>query len=1023
MTRTRLTLAVMLSLTASYQLYAQWARSLTKAQPQPQLVQQRVHQEPVTLPPETFVEVAQKALPHVEWLRNPDYTYQRDNEFFIYASSFELTKDAAAEKPGDSGERIKLAPCVLIWINPDRPSATPYVVQCEAARVQFQNPVQLGFNAPSPGRLKAAAFDGVVEITGPDGLHLVGQNFDFSEESRSLYSPHDLTFAYGPTDDSPSQVRGSALGVRVTFSPNLDRDLKPEMPRIGGLERVRLLQKVVLDCQYEDHADRKHPELAFAHISCDDALDFNAVDNEAILLSNVLVERPTGGAKRPDEADSLRCHQLSLRFVDRDKAPKPSDESVSSRVELVSEEAESPIAESPTADSPFGALRIKEVEALGTLQGGRAMLQSDKQRLTAHMQLMRFDVDTATAVLSDEAAVNVVRDGTQLRCKTIRIARDPATGKQVLTCLGRGLLQHHDDKTGDLMLEANWVRQLHAAPDPATGLLLVHLDEDARLIVQERAGLRADHLALWIDDRTATEDPGEIAPAAPAAVADAAGGESHSMPLRFFEARGSVIVANSEMRAETELLQAVVEPGTLPHQDVDKTRQASAEGQPDPADPSARKTQDDPWQISSRKVELWLLNPPDTRDVQVSEIVADGEIVISQTPAAGLEAAAPVSLSGAKLHLINEGGVHQHVNVTGAPAMMRRGDMRLEGRDLRLDRSGNRATIVGEGLLQAPVDHDLNGVKLDQPMILDVKWQEGMTFDGAVASFRKRVLLQLHDSVLQCDEMDVRLDKPIRFSDERPVADERPVLRDVSCRNGVHVEIYDWKENKIVGIRKGDLTQFLLDYQTGEFQGDGPGHVNHWSRSEGRRVAIAPPKAAQANVAVSSDGLDWEHISVEFDDLLLGNFKNRTARLHGRVQLIYAPVRRVSETFKREDLSGNSPSVEHAVWLGCNTLAIELHSPPKSADGSAARDDYLVITADNLCELEGQLFHAKADSLSYDESKVQFTLRGKGTHAASIYYQERPKAESQRIAGQIIQFFPSLQKVILEKSSGFQISQ
>jgi hypothetical protein len=36
--------------------------------------------------------------------------------------------------------------------------------------------------------------------------------------------------------------------------------------------------------------------------------------------------------------------------------------------------------------------------------------------------------------------------------------------------------------------------------------------------------------------------------------------------------------------------------------------------------------------------------------------------------------------------------------------------------------------------------------------------------------------------------------------------------KNVNCRNGVNVEIYDWQENRIVGIRKARLTQFFLDY-------------------------------------------------------------------------------------------------------------------------------------------------------------------------------------------------------------------
>lgn len=1018
MSRYRLTIAVALILTASFRLYAQWSESFTRVESQT-LLPSRPEQSP-SPPPASFIDVAQRVLPDVRWLRNPGYTLQRGRELFAFAGSAEPNQDAAADADESAARRIKLAPFALIWFDSERPEAPPLVVQCDSARIQFENPVELGFNARNPGRVTAAWFDGVVEITGPDGLHLRGENFSFSEESLNLYSPFPITFTYGPTQDNVATVHGAADEVLVSFAPTTDPTPDPGMPRIGGIQRLRLRKQIVLDCNYEVRRGKQPPQPASAHISCDDFLEFDAETSVATLLKNVLVRQPTGGDQRPDEAETLRCHQLSLHFVDRRQAPATDPASIAADPGpgIVDAQAAAPI-NGPAGDSLRG-LRVDLVEARGSDRGDRVRLQSDAQRLTADMQLLQFDVATGAAVLSDldpAGAVQVVRDGTLLRSQVIRVTPDRQSDTRTFTCLGRGLLQQPDPDTGDPLLEATWNERLHAAPDPKTGLLLVQLDQEVRLIVQHRAGILANHLNVWIDDTAVPTDDSADPPRLSGPGRQLAAAARDRLPIRYVEARGGVIMASTEMRAETELLQAVIEPGTLPYTSDDAARLAGDER-------SSPSQSDEPWRIASQSIFLKLLNAPHSRDVQIAEAHADGSVEITQAAPADPRDGAPsesVSLSGAHLELVNSGDTHQLVTISGSPALMRRGDFLLECRNLQLDRAGNRATVVGAGLLQAPVGRDLNGDELEQPMLLDVKWEEGLTFDGRLAAFRKAVKLQLHDSVLQCDEMDVRLDQPLAFADARP-HDAELQIRDVSCRNGVQVEIYDWQANRIVGIRKGRLTQFLLDYQTGAFQGDGPGRIHHWSLRNGRRVAIASRRTAQANSPVESDSLEWEHISVDFDDLLLGNFNERTAELHGRVRAIYAPVQRISETFTRDDLSGDSPSVEHAVWLGCDTMNIELHPVSVSAtDGQKRTETRMVIAADGRCELEGRLFHAKADSLSYEEEKMLFTLRGKGDREASIYYQE-PGAEPRRIAGQNIWFIPSEQgsKFRLEGSRGFQ---
>ncbi|MFO1093078.1 MAG: hypothetical protein U0992_07165 [Planctomycetaceae bacterium] len=1032
MSRYRLTFAVALTLSASYQLYAQWADSFTRKSSEGRPLEVA---EPVAPPPETTVAVARQYLPDLEWAQHPDYTFQRDNRLFVFAGTAQLNRDADND-PDDpaAGRQLRFEPFALVRIDPKRPEAPPLVVTCEVARVQFENPVEIGFDAASPGRVTNAWFDGVVDITGPDGLRIQGQNFSFTEQTLNLYSPYPVAFAFGPTAENSACVRGGAGELNVDFSQNTDPDLDPAVPRIGGVHVVQLRNQVVLDCDYEERRGQEEPRPASAHIRCDLSLQFNAETRLATLLKNVSVHHPTGDEQHPDEADTLHCHQLDLGFVelespDASQAKRPTDASRSPETTAPA------LSAAAAARNPFSNLRVQWVEARSFDRGDFVRLHSDSQHTTALARLLRYEVDSGAAVLTDmqsaaagdaAAPVQVERDGTRLESQMLHVTPDPESDARIITCLGRGRLQHPDPDTGELLLEATWSERLNAAPDSDTGLLLVQLDQDARLIFpqgaqhpDQRAGIRADHLNIWVDETAAQQQRQDQPTSAVAAVPGPGGlvtASQQQFPVRFFEARGGVIVASPQLRAETERLRAVIEPGRLRYESAPDAQQT---GHDEPQSSGLQSA----WQLTAQEVFLKLKKPP-TSEIQIAEADVEGNAVISQAAVPAESAAepdpGPMSLAGAHVELVNEGGAHQIIMVTGSPALLRRGKYLLECGQLQLDRAGNRAIVFGAGLLQAPVDRDLNGQDLSEPMILDVKWEEGLTFDGELAAFRKAVKLQLHDSVLQCDEMDVRLSEPLKFSDDHFDAKTVP-LRDVHCRNGVNVEIYDWQDNRIVGIRKARLTQFFLDYVSGGFQGDGPGKINHWALRTGRRIAIANRQTAQANTAVESDPLEWEHVSVEFDDLLLGNFKDRTAELHGRVRSIYAPVRRISETFTRDDLSGNSPSVEHAVWLGSDVMNIEVHPETITApDGKARSENKLVIVGEGRCELEGQKFYAKADRLSYDEAKTLFTLRGKGNHEASIYHQE-PGAEPRRVAGQIIQFTPSEeQKFRIEGSRGFQ---
>jgi hypothetical protein len=180
-------------------------------------------------------------------------------------------------------------------------------------------------------------------------------------------------------------------------------------------------------------------------------------------------------------------------------------------------------------------------------------------------------------------------------------------------------------------------------------------------------------------------------------------------------------------------------------------------------------------------------------------------------------------------------------------------------------------------------------------------------------------------------------------------------------------------------------------------------------------VEVDSKAVARANQPAASDALPWQYTHLHFVGRLAGNFKASRGTLYDRVTVLYAPVARVRERFARDDLSKQSESAGNAVFVGCDELQISLQ-PWESQEGSFLQ--LLAVGKLAPVELEGQVFQATSDTLSYDESKNLITLRGLGTNKASLYYQERQGADYRDVPAQRIEFNPADRSVKVEGSDG-----
>jgi hypothetical protein len=121
------------------------------------------------------------------------------------------------------------------------------------------------------------------------------------------------------------------------------------------------------------------------------------------------------------------------------------------------------------------------------------------------------------------------------------------------------------------------------------------------------------------------------------------------------------------------------------------------------------------------------------------------------------------------------------------------------------------------------------------------------------------------------------------------------------------------------------------------------------------------------------------------------------------------------ERFSRDDLSKPGESADNAIFLGCDEL--QIGTTPWEGH---LRDALQLLAVGKIArvELEGKLFQANSDTLSYDESNQLITLRGLGVSKASLSHQQSLGAPYSDATAQTIRFNPARRSVSVEGAGG-----
>ncbi|WP_373650025.1 hypothetical protein [Schlesneria sp. DSM 10557] len=955
------------------------------------VVEDEIQSEPHR-PPDNVL-VAETFIPHAEWAAESKYMLRSDQAYF-YTEHWKQVPD--------NQKQVRFEKFAIVYLTTDKEgNEQAFSIVSDEALVEFS--AAFDERTPNPGRIIRAVLIGDVQIAGPDGLSVIGQNFIFDESELKLQTFYPVTFRY-------QSHRGSASRMTMGLIPGKGLPGK-DRPHIYGVETVQLLANKSLPSQSLVQLELQVPQGDTQRdvlVQCAGDLIYSVATNTIVLTEDVIAST---GPK--DLNDRLGCHKLTLQFTPK----KPAADEVVAEVKEPTGEESLPKDEYQQIERD---LEFSWLEAEGK-PGKQLMIISMSQKAKAYMDRLTYSAESKVLLMSSGTsgrAVRVTQKGSELKVPEIEAQLDQVPGEPVglesLICRGPGALNYVDEKTGKLAFVATWEKQLSKTTDPDTRLDLIELEETAHFGIPDHksglieTGLIAELIKIWlapikltapgVEDGPAEETP---PPELKRVLAQRdVGLKSPQLRIRRtneldvrFEPAVAAIPVSSAPKNRTSLVPSSLTTrgrGQIGFASIPATADATAfpnseaseKSSPTTRNPLASQGSGKPIFVSADQIAVRVRQVEGTQTPELVAVRSEGNVNITQEGAPGER---PLELEGDVVKLDNQGVQREVIEISGKPAQIRDHRFRLEGKDIYLNRGDNEAKVKGSGWMKIaiPDQAQVPGVEKTGNRDLNVRWDEAMRFDGLEARFVGRVEAKLGQASMLCEQMNVQLQERLSFQSDNMT--QEPAIRLVRCRENVRFENSTHVERKLVDKYRGRVGEFTWYHETGDIEAQGPGQVQVWRRQQKGSHAISPRETSQANRPIPVEISEWDYTRVQFegklegrvDGHLSGNSDRQRVTIDDRVEVIYGPVNSPNDIVDPDNL----PS--RAGTLRCSSLEFLNH--PKSKSNPV---EYREMICRGNSEVEGQVdgrrFTASADEIIYDGSTSLYILNAQGKQTARL---------------------------------------
>jgi len=964
--------------------------------------------------------------------------------------------------------RVEIQPCTMIFL-PGKPDADEarrlrqaIVLQApEGALLEFDRAFDL--RRADIGRLVGGHLKGRITIfsrgtqPGADDLSIVTEDVKLTENE--VTTPHPVDFRWGRNCG-----RGQQMRIKLLPGPQRGRNAG-RGPSIGGVElfELRHVERLHLELAQVKPASPNMPDRMLAagrtglglaanqdlpvEITCCGPFRFDPIGRVATFEDRVDVWRinPSG------PSDQLSCQLLSIFFTDRAAAPAGGP----------------PQAGNDSRKQPGGSLNLtpERIEA----RGDPVVVAAPSQQLNARAQRLDYDLQTNQIALEGTQEVLLQQGLNEIRSRGLRYqAAEPGRLGRA-TAQGPGWLRGQLADRPDQEIEARWGDLLQIQPEgqnqviSLTGGAEMKFRGIGQLSAQEihfwmlesppgdqpnqprlrpdrmlaRQQVRVDspqfssnvqQLEMWFEPADtasgerwpATQQPAPLQPTAyyqklPLLLRE---GRGNIPPLPLGEGRGGgAPERHNSLGHETGAANALTL--TLSRRERGLTALSQRERRP-----AALSGTNPPqhFEILGRLLRARILIAENQQSELAELLVEDGARLVETQTAQPDER--PLLVSGERLHVVDAAKPHAAVVVTGPQAHFEGRGLALTGPNINLNRGTNQLWIDGPGHMELPLDRDLEGRPLSNPAVLQVDWQQRMTFDGRTARFEASVTAATPLQNLRTETLEVELQQAINFADRAIRQD--PQVQQIDCHGGVVMENRSFDQHGQTAQDRIEVVHLAVNLQSGALTAGGPGRINsvRYAADDALMAggvggpAATPLRADRVGNAAAAERQDdqLKCLHIRFQGSINGNFRHRELTFADQVKTIYGPVNSWMDMLTTDDPQALGP---HGVVLRCDKLTVRDRDTATRQDNRRA----LELEAVGNIIAESTTYTARAARMTYAEAKDLLRLEGDGHSDAELFRQTQIGAAPSPLVARTISYRPKAKTISVGGAQSLEINQ
>lgn len=891
-----------------------------------------------TRPPEPLLERIRPFLPEDAWETDSQTMMMGSDQFTIFIHDYQT-----------DGDKMLLQRCTVAYFpdgEPEADQADTSVIVLRApqgAELTFEDGVDL--SRLKMGKMQHCQLLGDVMIQGrlsSDKKDATATQ-DLKLTTRSVHMTEDRIWTTEAVQFELGENRGSGRKLVIELT---------EVEEIGGaiaekkrtVQSVEIREDVRLQLRFAGGDDPLGaggknlvgPRDADANVPPDvveitsaGPFRFDALLQEATFKGQVDVVR--NGAK--GEVDQLACELLSVEFG---------------------------------SDGFSSKIKPSRVEAEGHPVIGRRGSEDAELRC----ELLAYDLNSGEISLESEDKV-MLRQGTDLvEASKVRFQPGPQGAIGEIVAIGQGRLQATLPDKEQGQIEAAWTKELRLRPHEGKTLLSVLGDATVRFA--ETGTLSSNEIWFWL-----LEQPTDFVDTATTGTKPAPRYTPHSML-----ANGRVTIDSAQLTGHTERLEMwftpidnrAAQPDAQPvNLGADRNRRAPAAG------PLAAVggTNPNPTRYDVRGDLVRVQIATDGRATALRDVTITGNVRMQEQAPAGAAQQKAFSVEGDSLQLLGADSENTRLIVAGQldqPALVQAQGLTLSGEKIEGSKASNSMEVNGPGWMTLPMNQGLVGEVAAGRSQLRLDWKGGMRFDGQRVVFHQDVTARTPQQFVRTSQLIATLTRDIDFTDPGRMHDIG--LANLRCPEEVTLENRSLADGQVQSIDRMQLRDLRIDQTSGDITAAGPGWIKTHRLGGQMAFAAGPPGAAaapQANVAAANE---LSFLRVDFQQSVVGNFRQKRLTFVNQVKCLYGPVRDWQQELDRGDIAKLGPK---QVELSCDRLAI-LEMP-----GAVRGQKNIDLDAEGNMRVDGEQFVAQGHRLSYNTGKEMLTLEGSGQRDAELW--------------------------------------